>query len=127
MMPAARIPRRRRGCRDNRKTGDFGNAMSTPSEASSPLFHDRLPKKRWRALALGKVAAACAVAFPAAAQPNVDGLWSQVYNWPLIAVHAAMTPEGRVLTYGTKADGTQTGFFIYDLWDPSVGPSGGHT
>jgi large repetitive protein len=100
--------------------------MSTSSGAS-PLIHERLPKKHRRAVTLGKVATACALAFPAAAQPNVDGLWSQVYNWPLIAVHAAMTPEGRVLTYGTKADGTQTGFFIYDLWDPSVGPTGGHT
>ncbi|HSC14864.1 MAG TPA: putative Ig domain-containing protein [Gammaproteobacteria bacterium] len=74
-----------------------------------------------------KVAAACAVALPAAAQPHLDGVWSQVHGWPLIPVHAVMTPEGRVLSYGTKGDGTQTGFFIYDLWDPSVGPSGGHT
>src|SRR5688572_26104463 len=73
------------------------------------------------------VAAACAVALPAAAQPHLDGVWSQVHGWPLIAVHSVMTPEGRVLSYGTKGDGTQTGFFIYDLWDPSVGPSGGHT
>src|SRR5688572_713843 len=73
------------------------------------------------------VAAACAVALPAAAQPHLDGVWSQVHGWPLIAVHSVMTPEGRVLSYGTKGDGTQTGFFSYDLWDPSVGPSGGHT
>src|SRR5262245_13453803 len=91
------------------------------------VFSRSLEFRRSRLQTLTKVAAACALAFPAAAQPNVDGLWSQVYNWPLIAVHAAMTPEGRVLTYGTKADGTQTGFFIYDLWDPSVGPTGGHT
>ena len=82
--------------------------------------------RRSRLLTVAKVAAACGLALPAAAQPNVDGLWSQVHNWPLIAVHAAMTPEGRVLTYGTKSDGTQTGFFIYDLWDPAVGPTGGH-
>jgi YVTN family beta-propeller protein len=62
----------------------------------------------------------------ASAQPNVDGAWSPLADWPLIAVHAVMTPDGRVLTYGTKADGTQTGFFIYDVWDPSAGLSGGH-
>jgi YVTN family beta-propeller protein len=78
-------------------------------------------------LAATKIAAACAVALPAAAQPHLDGLWSPVYDWPLIAVHAALTPEGRVLSYGTKSDGTQTGFFSYDLWDPTAGPSGGHT
>jgi YVTN family beta-propeller protein len=77
--------------------------------------------------AVAKIAAACAAALPAAAQPHLDGLWSPVYDWPLIAVHAALTPEGRVLSYGTKSDGTQTGFFSYDLWDPTAGPSGGHT
>ena len=74
-----------------------------------------------------KVATACALALPAAAQPHLDGLWSQVYGWPLIAAHAALTPDGRVLTYGTNGDGTQTGYFIYDIWDPSAGPGGGHT
>src|SRR5262245_15697947 len=100
--------------------------MSTPREVLSPLIHACMPKQPSRALAFAMIAAAGALAFPAAAQPNLDGLWSPVYNWPLISVHAAMTPEGRVLTYGTKADGQQTGFFIYDLWDPSVGPTGGH-
>jgi len=47
-------------------------------------------------------------------------------NWPLIPVHAALTPDGRVLTYGTKSDGTQTGYFIYDVWDPAAGLGGGH-
>ena len=85
-------------------------------------------KTSFRPLLLAtRIAAACAVALPAAAQPHLDGLWSPVYNWPLIAVHAALTPDGRVLSYGTKGDGTQTGFFSYDLWDTKAGPSGGHT
>ena len=55
-----------------------------------------------------------------------DGLWSAVHGWPLITVHAALTPDGRVLTYGTNGNGTQTGFFIYDVWDPEAGLTGGH-
>jgi YVTN family beta-propeller protein len=47
-------------------------------------------------------------------------------NWPLISVHAALTPDGRVLTYGTDGTGRQTGYFIYDVWDPSQGLSNGH-
>jgi hypothetical protein len=31
-----------------------------------------------------------------------------------------------VLTYGTDGAGTQTGYFIYDVWDPSAGLSNGH-
>ncbi len=60
------------------------------------------------------------------AQANVDGVWSDVADWPLIAVHAALTPDGRVLTYGTDGAGKQTGYFIYDIWDPSAGLEGGH-
>lgn len=57
---------------------------------------------------------------------NVDGAWTAVHDWPLISVHGALTPDGRVLTYGTKSDGTQTGFFIYDIWDPTAGLASGH-
>ena len=57
---------------------------------------------------------------------NVNGAWSQVYDWPLISVHAALTPDGRVLTYGTNGDGKQTGYFIYDIWDPAYAPDAGH-
>src|SRR6185436_2278538 len=75
---------------------------------------------------LGALAAATVSAGNASAQPNVDGVWSPLANWPLIAIHAVMTPDGRVLTYGTQADGTQGAFFNYDVWDPSAGLNGGH-
>lgn len=51
---------------------------------------------------------------------NVDGAWSVARNWPLIAIHAALLPDGRVVTYGTNADGKQTGKFIYDIWDSTA-------
>lgn len=57
---------------------------------------------------------------------HVDGAWSEVHDWPLIAIHAALTPDGRVLTYGTTGTGQQTGYFIYDIWDPLAGLEGGH-
>lgn len=63
--------------------------------------------------------------FPAYAD-NVDGAWSTLEDWPLIAVHGAITPDSRVLSYGTNGDGTQTGYFIYDVWDPTAGLTGGH-
>ena len=50
---------------------------------------------------------------------NVDGAWSALEDWPLIAIHAAITPDGRVLSYGTNPDGKQTGNFWYDVWDPT--------
>ncbi len=58
---------------------------------------------------------------------NVEGAWSPVTPWPLIAVHAVLMPDGRVLTYGTKTSGQQTAIEIYDVWDPSAGINAGHT
>ena len=60
------------------------------------------------------------------ADAGTKGMWSPVVNWPLIAVHTALLPDGRLLTYGTKTNGQQTGFFSYDVWDPQGGLDGGH-
>ncbi len=54
-------------------------------------------------------------------QANEIGEWSNVANWPLTAIHAALTADGKVLTYGTNADGQQSGQFIYDVWNPKLG------
>ena len=56
----------------------------------------------------------------------LKGAWSAVGAWPLIAVHMVLTPDGRVLSYGTDGNGTQTGYFIYDVWDSAAGLGGGH-
>jgi hypothetical protein len=63
----------------------------------------------------------------AALADNVRGAWTAPFSWPLISAHAVLTPDGRVLTYGTDGNGKQTGFFIYDVWDPAAGATGaGH-
>ena len=72
------------------------------------------------------LAALCLVASSSAAlADNGVGAWSAPFSWPLISAHAVLTPDGRVLTYGTDANGNQTGYFIYDVWDPVAGPTGG--
>jgi len=56
-----------------------------------------------------------------AAGSNRLGAWSSgLAEWPLIPIHAALLGDGRLLTYGTDGNGTQTGFFIYDVWDPQA-------
>jgi YVTN family beta-propeller protein len=58
---------------------------------------------------------------------NLRGAWDpQVYSWPLIPIHAVLTPDMRVMTYGTNGAGKQTGYFIYDVWDINAGLAGGH-
>src|SRR5262245_58226987 len=63
----------------------------------------------------------------AAHADDVSGSWSAVGDWPLIAIHAVLTPDQRVLSYGTDGNGIQTGLFIYDVWDPVAGLGGGHS
>ena len=41
-------------------------------------------------------------------------------GWPIIGVHALLTPDGRVLTFGTGSDGQQSGLHIFDVWDPQT-------
>jgi YVTN family beta-propeller protein len=60
------------------------------------------------------------------ADANTRGMWSPVYNWPLIPLHLVMLPDFRLLSYGTDGTGRQTANFIYDIWDPEGGLSGGH-
>ena len=57
---------------------------------------------------------------------NVDGMWSPVYPWPLISVHAVLLPDGRVMTYGSNLNGLQTGHAKYDIWDSTGAPDAGH-
>lgn len=63
----------------------------------------------------------------AAPDPAAAGSWSAVGDWPLVAIHAVLTGDGRVLTYGTTEAGTQTGRFTYDLWTPTDSPESGHS
>ena len=55
------------------------------------------------------------------------GAWDPtLYTWPLIPVHSVLTPDMRIMTYGTDGIARQTGYFIYDIWDINAGLTGGH-
>ena len=75
----------------------------------------------------GTTPAEAAVAAPSAPSgSDPGGRWGPVEDWPMIAIHAALDSNGRVVTYGSNADGTQTGRFIYDIWTPSASAAAGH-
>ena len=50
-----------------------------------------------------------------------SGNWSAVMPWSLIGIHAALLPDGRVLTFGTDEHGHQGAEKFYDIWDPKTG------
>ncbi len=45
------------------------------------------------------------------------GEWSDVFDWPIIGVHVILTPDNKLLTFGTDQKGMQGGHLIYDVWD----------
>ena len=57
--------------------------------------------------------------------PNVaaatTGAFGPLASWPIIPVHASLLPDGRVMTFGTRPNGTQTAMFEYDVWNSLEG------
>lgn len=49
------------------------------------------------------------------------GEWGELFDWPLIAIHAVLTPDGKLLTFGTDTAGTQGATMWHDVWDPVTG------
>ena len=44
---------------------------------------------------------------PMPAIQSTSGQWSGVFDWPIIGIHCILTPDGKVLTYGTDQLGQQ--------------------
>jgi len=60
-----------------------------------------------------------------ALNPSVGGQWSAVYDWPLVAIHAALLPNGNVLAWDATPDDADDDPHTTDnfttrvtLWDP---------
>jgi Domain of unknown function (DUF1929) len=41
--------------------------------------------------------------------------------WPIIPLHMALLPDGRVISYGTDKSGAQGALLYYDVWNPKLG------
>ncbi|KTR04610.1 hypothetical protein NS365_14775 [Aureimonas ureilytica] len=87
-------------------------------------FLPAAPNIRWRREALLATAAiALALGCPSpvlAGAPNMEGRWSDVSAWPRIPIHSALTPDGKVVTFGATPQNNQGGLDI-DIWDPKLG------
>ncbi len=51
---------------------------------------------------------------------HVNGMWSTSFDWPLYAIHSAVLPNKKVITYG-PIDNKSGRALNYNIWDPSSG------
>lgn len=57
--------------------------------------------------------------YPLSADVSTKGAWSEVADWPIIALHMALLANGDVMTFGSNQTGGRA--FVYDIWSPSKG------
>ena len=73
------------------------------------------------------VAAAAAVGLQfvaervAGAALDSTGQWGALVDWPLMPIHIAMTPDGKVMSYGSTTTGAEGGHLDVDIWNPLLG------
>lgn len=52
---------------------------------------------------------------------NSAGAWSASFSWPLVAIHAGLLADGRVMSFGGVAGGPGPRKYNIDVWDPALG------
>ena len=60
------------------------------------------------------------------ALPRTSGQWGPVVDWPVIGVHVALLPNGKVLAYDSVGDNATESYPVQDhtratVWDPATG------
>ena len=61
-----------------------------------------------------------------AAAPQDVGEWGPVVDWPVVGVHVALLPNGKVLAYDSVGDNATETYPVHDhtratVWDPATG------
>jgi hypothetical protein len=54
---------------------------------------------------------------PTAPDAKAKGVFGPAQPWPIVAIHAALLPDGRVISFGTGTGGYQGGY-TFDVWTP---------
>ena len=67
-----------------------------------------------------------AAAAAVAGAPQDVGQWGPVVDWPVVGVHVALLPNGKVLAYDSVGDNATESYPVQDhtratVWDPATG------
>jgi WD40 repeat protein len=96
-------------------------------EAEDSVFHDVADEPRLESFTSQATAAdAASAAAAVSGDAGEVGSWGPVVDWPVVAVHAALLPNGKVLAYDSVGDRSADTYPVHDhtratLWDPATG------
>lgn len=87
------------------------------------------PRRRHTAARAMTAAATASPSIPTGgSSAGTSGVYGAPITWPIIAIHIALLPDGRVLSYGTDINGNRGAELYVDIWDPTQGTgSSAHT
>ncbi len=96
-------------------------------KAEDNVVHDAATEARLnRQTVLRSAAASTASAAAVAADPGQVGQWGPVVDWPVVGVHVALLPNGKVLAWDSVGDRATETFPVHDftratVYDPVTG------
>ncbi len=106
--------------------------MSQPTARLSTSRRTRSPTRAaeeaslQRSTALATQADAARAAAAVAGDEHQVGSWGPIVNWPVVGVHVALMPNGKVLAYDSVGDNATETYPVHDhtratVWDPATG------
>jgi hypothetical protein len=96
-------------------------------KAEDEVVHDAATETRLnRQTVLRSAAASSATATALAADPGQVGQWGPVVDWPVVGIHVALLPNGKVLAWDSVGDRATETFPVHDftratVYDPVAG------
>jgi hypothetical protein len=107
----------------------LGHDVNTPAghQAEDEVVHDAATEARLnRETRLRSAAESQATAAAVAADPGQVGEWGPVVDWPVVGIHVALLPNGKVLAWDSVGDRATETFPVHDftratVYDPATG------
>ena len=100
--------------------GDNAGTPATPSSAAVPTKTIQAATTRL-AVPITTPADPLLQGLAIPADAATRGMWGPVQTWPMNAIHMALLPDGRVLSYGAPANQDVQDGRSFSLWTPSLG------
>ena len=101
--------------------GGGGGDAETASTASKS-YRDGAAREIGQAAVITPKTDALVGAFTPTSNAHLVGMWTPLVDWPLLAIHANVLPNGKILTFGSSLPGNQAAKALdFDEWDPALG------